>query len=72
MDYLLRIRVNATSQPVAVALLEAKPEGQPADKGLEQAKRYARLNNVPLVYSSNGHLFRGSRETLKIDVKQRA
>lgn len=56
-DYLLRIRVNANSQPIAVALLEAKRSDEPPDKGLEQAKRYARLNHVPFVYSSNGHLF---------------
>jgi type I restriction enzyme R subunit len=57
IDYLLRIRVNASTQPIAVALLEAKKNTEPPDKGLEQAKRYARLNNVPFVYSSNGHLF---------------
>jgi type I restriction enzyme R subunit len=56
-DYLLRIRVNPNTQPVAVALLEAKPSNEPPDKGLEQAKRYARLNYVPFVYSCNGHLF---------------
>ncbi|MEO0004638.1 MAG: DEAD/DEAH box helicase family protein, partial [candidate division WOR-3 bacterium] len=56
-DYILRIRVNITSQPIAVALLEAKKNTEPPDKGLEQAKRYARLNNVPFIYSSNGHLF---------------
>lgn len=56
-DYLLRVRVNANSQPVAMALLEAKRSNEPPDKGLEQAKRYARLNHVPFVYSSNGHLF---------------
>jgi type I restriction enzyme R subunit len=56
-DYLLRIRVNANSQPIAVALLEAKRSDEPPDKGLEQAKKYARLNHVPFVYSSNGHLF---------------
>jgi len=56
-DYLLRIRVNANTQPIAVALLEAKRSGEPPDKGLEQAKKYARLNHVPFVYSSNGHLF---------------
>lgn len=56
-DYLLRIRVNANTQPVAVALLEAKRSDEPPDKGLEQAKKYARLNHVPFVYSSNGHLF---------------
>lgn len=56
-DYLLRIRVNIRTQPVAVALLEAKKNTEPPDKGLEQAKKYARLNNVPFVFSSNGHLF---------------
>lgn len=57
IDYLLRIRVNINSQPIAVALIEAKRSNEPPDKGLEQAKKYARLNHVPFVYSSNGHLF---------------
>jgi type I restriction enzyme R subunit len=57
IDYLLRIRVNISTQPIAVALLEAKKNTEPPDKGLEQAKKYARLNNVPFVYASNGHLF---------------
>lgn len=56
-DYLLRIRVNLNTQPVAVALLEAKRDDELPDKGLEQAKKYARLNHVPFVYSSNGYLF---------------
>ena len=56
-DYLLRIRVNISTQPMAVALIEAKRSDEPPDKGLEQAKKYARLNHVPFVYSSNGHLF---------------
>jgi len=41
IDYVLRVRVNATSQPVAVALIEAKAEGYPPTHGLEQAKAYA-------------------------------
>ncbi len=59
VDYLLRIAVNAESQPVAVALIEAKAENLPPDHGLEQAKLYASCKrlNVPFVYSSNGHLF---------------
>jgi type I restriction enzyme R subunit len=57
IDYLLRVRVNINSQPVAIALIEAKRSDEPPDKGLEQAKKYARLNHVPFVYSSNGHLF---------------
>lgn len=57
IDYILRIKVNLNSQPVAIALIEAKKEKDPPDKGLEQAKRYARLNHVPFVFSSNGHLY---------------
>ena len=56
-DYLLRIRVNISTQPVAVALIEAKRSNEPPSKGVEQAKKYARLNHVPFVYSSNGYLF---------------
>lgn len=41
VDYLLRIAVNAESQPVAVALIEAKAEHLPPNHGLEQAKLYA-------------------------------
>lgn len=57
IDYLLRLRVNINSQPIAIALMEAKRSNEPSDKGLEQAKKYAHLNHVPFVYSSNGHLF---------------
>jgi len=59
IDYVLRVRVNAESQPVAVALIEAKAEHLPPTHGLEQAKAYAACKrlNVPLVYASNGHLF---------------
>ncbi|MFH1777149.1 MAG: hypothetical protein ABH952_06310 [Candidatus Omnitrophota bacterium] len=56
-DYLLRIRVNISSQPISIALIEAKKSDEPVDKGLEQAKKYARLNNVPFVFSCNGDLF---------------
>jgi type I restriction enzyme R subunit len=59
VDYVLRVRVNASSQPVAVALIEAKAEALPPTHGLEQARAYAACKrlNVPLVFSSNGHLF---------------
>ncbi|MEO0257449.1 MAG: DEAD/DEAH box helicase family protein [candidate division WOR-3 bacterium] len=57
MDYILRIRVNKGTQPLAVALIEAKRSNDPPDRGLEQARKYARLNNVPFLYSSNGYLF---------------
>ncbi|HMN97550.1 MAG TPA: DEAD/DEAH box helicase family protein [Phycisphaerales bacterium] len=58
-DYTLRIRVNAETQPVAVALIEAKKESLPPGHGLDQAKGYLAANrhNVQFVFSSNGHLF---------------
>jgi type I restriction enzyme R subunit len=59
VDYVLRIKVNKDTQPVAVALIEAKAEDLPPTHGLEQAKAYASCKrlNVPFVFSSNGHLF---------------
>ncbi len=59
VDYTLRVKVNATSQPVAVALLEAKAEHLPPAHGLEQAKAYAacRRLNVAFALASNGHQF---------------
>ncbi len=58
-DYVLRVRVSPTTQPVAVALIEAKAEQLPPTHGLEQAKLYATCKrlHVPFVFSSNGHLF---------------
>ena len=58
-DYTLRIRVNSETQPVAVALLEAKKDTLPPGHGLEQAKQYlvASRHNVQFVFSSNGHQF---------------
>ncbi len=59
VDYILRVKVNPDTQPVAVALIEAKAEHLPPNHGLEQAKLYANCKrlNVPFVFSSNGHLF---------------
>jgi type I restriction enzyme R subunit len=59
VDYTLRVRVSQTSQPVAVALIEAKAEDLPPAHGLEQGKAYAasRRLNVPFVFASNGRLF---------------
>ncbi len=59
VDYVLRVKVNPETQPVAVALIEAKAEHLPPAHGLEQAKLYATCKrlNVPFVFSSNGHLF---------------
>lgn len=57
VDYTLRLCVAESAQPVAIALLEAKAEHLPPNHGLEQAKRYGKLLNVPFVYTSNGHQF---------------
>ncbi len=59
VDYTLRIKVNPDTQPVAIALIEAKAESLPPTHGLEQAKLYAACKrlNVPFVFSSSGHLF---------------
>jgi type I restriction enzyme R subunit len=59
IDYVLRVKVNPGTQPVAMALIEAKAEALPPTHGLEQAKAYAACKrmNVPFIYSTNGHLF---------------
>lgn len=59
MDYILRVKVNPSTQPVAVALIEAKKDTLPPGHGLDQAKGYAACKrlNVPFVFSSNGHQF---------------
>ncbi len=59
VDYTLRVALNAQTQPVAVALIEAKAERLPPNHGLEQGKLYASCKrpNVPFVFSSNGRLF---------------
>jgi type I restriction enzyme, R subunit len=58
-DYTLRIKINADSQPVAVAVIEAKADKYAPDEGLEQAKLYgaAKRLNVQFVFSTNGHQF---------------
>ena len=56
-DYLLCLPADAGLSPLAIAVVEAKPDDQPHTVGLDQAKKYGRRLNVPFVYSSNGHLF---------------
>ncbi len=59
IDYVLRVKVNVDTQPVALALIEAKKESLPAGHGLDQGKGYAECKrlNVRFVFSSNGHQF---------------
>ena len=67
-DYTLRIRVGKESQPVAVALLEAKKDTLPPGHGLDQVKAYQRASqhNVLFVFSSNGHLFVEYERNLRV------
>lgn len=59
IDYVLRVKVNVDTQPVALALIEAKKEELPPGHGLDQAKGYVECKrlNVKFVFSSNGHQF---------------
>ncbi|MGQ9497685.1 MAG: EcoAI/FtnUII family type I restriction enzme subunit R [Desulfotomaculales bacterium] len=50
VDYLLR-----TSESFPIAVIEAKPENEPAEAGLEQAKDYARDLGLAFAYATNGH-----------------
>ena len=59
IDYTLRLRIGEETQPVAIALIEAKAEHLPPGHGLEQAKGYELCQRfqIPFVFSSNGHQF---------------
>ena len=41
VDYTLRLKIASATQPVAMAIIEAKAEGKHPGHGLEQAKAYA-------------------------------
>ena len=62
-DYVLRVIAKDGAQPVAVALIEAKRSDNSPGAGMEQVKRYAKLQNVPFAFSSNGYQFVGYDET---------
>lgn len=59
VDYVLRVKVNVETQPVALALIEAKKEDLPPGHGLDQGKGYSvcKRLNIRFVFSSNGHQF---------------
>lgn len=59
VDYVLRVKVAVDTQPVALALIEAKRAGLPPGHGLDQGKAYSECKrlNVKFVFSSNGHQF---------------
>jgi len=50
VDYLLRL-----SDAFPIAVVEAKAESEPAEAGLEQAKRYAQDLGLAFAYATNGH-----------------
>jgi len=55
IDYVLWVKVNVDTQPVALALIEAKKENLPPGHGLDQTKGYAecRRHNVQFIFTSN-------------------
>ncbi len=59
IDYVLRVKVNVETQPIALALIEAKKESLPPGHGLDQGKSYAdcRRHNVKFIFSANGHQY---------------
>jgi type I restriction enzyme R subunit len=58
-DYVLRRPLKPGTEPIPLAILEAKHEGLPPGHGLQQGKGYlvGHLHHVPFVFSSNGHQF---------------
>jgi type I restriction enzyme R subunit len=58
-DYLLRLIVSKDTQPVAVALIEAKAEDKSPAAGLIQGQRDGECDrlNVKFIFATNGHQF---------------
>jgi type I restriction enzyme R subunit len=58
-DYTLRIWLGPDTQPLALALMEAKREGVHPGSGMQQGRGYrpAKRLHVPFVYATNGHQF---------------
>ena len=58
-DYLLRLEITKDTQPVAVALIEAKAEDKSPGFGLSQGKRDGDCDrlNVKFIFSTNGHQY---------------
>ena len=48
-DYLLRYR-----RDFVLAVVEAKPENEPAGSGMQQAKEYAQILGLKFAYATNG------------------
>src|SRR5262245_20169239 len=58
-DYVLRRPLEPGTEPIPLAIIEAKREGLPPEHGLQQGRQYCtgHLHHVPFVFSSNGHQF---------------
>ena len=58
-DYVLRHPLRPDTEPIPMAIIEAKAENLPPQHGLQQGKGYlvGELHKVPFVFSSNGHQF---------------
>lgn len=58
-DYLLRLEVTKDTQPIAIALIEAKAEDKSPGFGLSQGKRDGDCDrlNVKFIFSTNGYQF---------------
>ncbi len=58
-DYVLRRPLEPGTEPMPLAIIEAKREGLPPEHGLQQGREYrtGHLHHVPFVFSSNGHMF---------------
>ncbi|MDR2124418.1 MAG: DEAD/DEAH box helicase family protein [Desulfovibrio sp.] len=58
-DYLLRLEVTQDTQPIAVALIEAKAEDKSPGFGLSQGKRDGDCDrlNIKFIFCTNGHQF---------------
>ena len=55
-DYVLHLP-PVQDEMLPIAVVEAKAQDAAPDAGIEQAKRDARLHDVPFAFATNGHLF---------------
>src|SRR6266852_3638059 len=58
-DYVLRRPLAPETEPIPLAIIEAKRDDKPPEHGLQQGKGYriGDLHHVPFIFSSNGHMF---------------
>ncbi len=66
VDYTLRVKVNPGTQPVAVALIEAKAAHLPPAHGLDQVKLYAACKRLNVPFSRETYC--SVRHSLRPDI----